>query len=110
MPASRYRTRPLDQSLLVQLLIAYFHEDWRLDDPTESAVILRFVNHSTSSEMAGVVGDIDEVLAEWDDQAVRDLVGRHLANIALGERDLLSWLQWLRATLVAAVQGAQAPE
>jgi CdiI immunity protein len=94
-------TRPLDESPLIQLLLTYFDEDWTLDDPSESAVVSRFLSQATPTDISAVIGDLDEVLDGWSDQGIRDLAQRHMANIDLGERTSRAWLVWLGADLSA---------
>src|SRR5436309_2512841 len=93
-----YLSKPLDQSPLLDPLIAYFHEDWRLDDPTDSAVVARYRAEALPSDVARLVTDVDEVLSGWNDPELRALIGRHLINVQPHE-PAEEWLRWLRSAL-----------
>ena len=71
-----YASMPLDQSPLLEFLLGYFHEDWKLDDPTESAVVARYRAKALPPDVARLVSDIDSVLSGWDDPDLQALISR----------------------------------
>lgn len=95
-----YASMPLDQSPLLEFLLGYFHEDWKLDDPTESAVVARYRAKALPPDVARLVSDIDSVLSGWDDPDLQALISRHLISVQ-PEQPANEWLRWLRSALLA---------
>lgn len=93
-----YLSKPLDDSPLLEFLVAYFHEDWRLEDPTESAVVARYKAEARTSDVASLIRDIDDILSRWDDFELRTLIERHLVSVHPHHR-AETWLRWLRSGL-----------
>ena len=55
---------------LIQLLGAYFHQDWCDDDPDAQAVLRRYLNDAVPGQVQDVVNEIEELLGKQlnDDQ------------------------------------------
>lgn len=97
---TRYVAKPLQESPLIEFLLAWFHEDWRLDDADPPAVVLRYKTASSPQELTELVADIDVVLSEYaEDAELREMISRHLINVDRGDEPPDGWLRWLRGRL-----------
>jgi hypothetical protein len=97
---TRYVAKPLQESPLIEFLLAWFHEDWRLDDADPSAVVLRYKTASSPQELTELVADVDVVLSEYaEDAELREMISRHLINVDRGDEPPDGWLRWLRGRL-----------
>jgi hypothetical protein len=74
---------------------AYFHEDWRLDDPSTDAVIRRFA-HDYPKNIATVIAEIDELttLDASDEMLFSHLLHRY-GLVYDPASDGLTMRQWL---------------
>lgn len=104
-----YMSKPYQASPLLQLIDGFFNPDWRLDYPSEAAVVDAYRNAADEGDLATVVDDIDEVLAQWKYPAVRTLLGRHLEDVPVPEDRANQWLDWLRSRLVAGAEKRMPP-
>ena len=86
---------------LVQFFGAYFHQDWRLDDPTPEAVIERFLEKNPPEEVQKVVVELDELLSLSlpEDELRRMLFEEFLCYYLPTETSVRNWLAQLRAAL-----------
>ena len=80
---------------LAQLLAAYFHQDWDLDDADADAVVRRFIR----SEPPGIVRrareDIGRVLTKTDSDAELETLAAQLGSMYLPAVDGLTMRSWL---------------
>lgn len=86
----------------MQFFGSYFHQDWRLDDPTPEVVVQRFTRTHPAEEVRKVIVDLDQLLAiNITETALRkmlvdDLLCYYMPPEAAPVR---GWLQQVRAQL-----------
>jgi hypothetical protein len=92
-----------DQKLnnLAQFFGAYFHQDWRLDDPTPEVVIKRFLEMNPEDEVQKVVVELDELLSLSlsEEELRRKLFEEFLCYYVPTETSIRDWLSHIRASL-----------
>jgi len=78
--------------------LAYFHPDWRLDDPDAVSVIMRFVRVSRDHEREAVVRDLAALIeSPLDEQALHDSILRDYDLSYDPYSDEISMREWLIA-------------
>jgi phenylalanyl-tRNA synthetase beta subunit len=91
---------------LAQLLGAYFHQDWMLDDATTEGVIRRFRSEASPERVRRSAEDIARVLAssvnEAELSALLDRLGCHYDPASEG-RSARVWLERVGGLLAPAV-------
>jgi hypothetical protein len=86
---------------LIQFFGAYFHQDWRFDDPTPDAVIKRFVENNPEHEVEKVVVELDELLSMslTEEELRRMLFEEYLCYYIPTENSIRDWLSHVRVAL-----------
>ena len=87
-------------------VLAYFHQDWRLDDPDAMAVVADFVRTTHSPRRTAVVQDIDGLLGlPLDERALHELVLRDYDLNYDPYSDGITMRDWLTRTRDVIAQG-----
>lgn len=87
-------------------VLAYFHPDWRLDDPDAPAVVADFVRTTHFPRRAAVVQDIDGLLQlPLEEDALHDLVLRDYDLNYDPYSDGITMRDWLTRTRDAIAIG-----
>ncbi|MEO6034748.1 MAG: contact-dependent growth inhibition system immunity protein [Verrucomicrobiota bacterium] len=86
---------------LVQFLGGCFNQDWRLDDPTPEAVVVRFVAENSNEFVGDVVSELDELLSLslTEDELRRMLFEEFHCYYLPTETSIRDWLSHVRASL-----------
>jgi len=74
----------------------YFHQDWHDDDPSEDAVVERYMRDATTQEIRDLIEDIEEYLRDHpDDDELLRLLFDDLGCFYLPTADGLTARQWM---------------
>jgi hypothetical protein len=89
--------RPVKRFYAVQdFFLSYFHEDWKLDDPSADAVLERF-KRDTSESVPTLVAELEELSAlPVPENVLRDHVLRRYDLSYDPQMDGLTMRQWLK--------------
>jgi hypothetical protein len=102
-PADRkYLRRPYEQSPLLQFLDGSFHPDWRPENSNVRAAIRGYLNSARTADIVAVKSDIAEVIDQFGDLELRDLIAEHMVNLSDSDRlgmDIPEYLLWVRQQL-----------
>ena len=75
---------------------AYFHEDWREDDPTVDAVVQRYMRDATTQDIRNLIEDIEQYLKDHpDDDELLRLLFDDLGCYYLPTAHGLTARQWM---------------
>ena len=91
---------------LRQLLGAYFHQDWTLDDPDEAAVFRRMVTEKPRSALEAAHRELEALLkTPMSDEALDAFVSDQLSCDYSPQGMLMrSWLEEVRQVLENSLQ------
>ncbi|HRZ47695.1 MAG TPA: contact-dependent growth inhibition system immunity protein [Candidatus Paceibacterota bacterium] len=90
---------------LVQFLGGCFNQDWRLDDPTPEAVVMRFVAENSEEFVTDVVSELDELLSLslTEEELQRVLFEEFHCYYLPTETSIGDWLSHVRASLSVGI-------
>jgi len=92
---------------LFQFLGGYFHQDWALDATTPTEVVRGFLAEAPTEQVAGVVAEVDRLLAgEPSDAALARVVYEELGCDYDPTPDGVSVRDWLRHVRASLTAGA----
>lgn len=92
---------------LAQLLGAYFHQDWDLDDPNADAVVRRFLRSESAETVRRAREDVAHMLSSTRTDAQLEAMTAQLGSIYLPTADGLTTRAWL--TRIGEMLAAEQP-
>jgi hypothetical protein len=85
---------------LEQLFGAYFHQDWDLEGPDDQAILARYLEESSETDLQQAIAELQRLLDEpMEENELGDFLLRELGSYYYPMAEGKSYREWLEEVL-----------